>query len=55
MVALHALRKIKKHKEGWKRGDKIGQFIHVMVFIYNATTEGNEEERNVGKKEEEEE
>ena len=41
MVALHALRKIRKHKDGWKRGDKIGKFIPVMVIIYNnATIEG---------------
>ena len=41
MVALHALRKIRKHKDGWKRGDKIGKFIPVMVNIYNnATIEG---------------
>ena len=54
MVALHALRKIRKHKDGWKRGDKIGKFIPVMVFIYNnATIEGNGEERNEGEEEEE--
>ena len=55
MVALHALRKIRKHKDGWKRGDKIGKFIPVMVFIYNATIEGNGEEKNEGEEEEEEE
>ena len=55
VVALHALRKIRKHKDGWKRGDKIGKFIPVMVFIYNATIEGNREERNEGEEEEEEE
>ena len=44
VVALHALCKIRKHKDGWKRGDKIGKFIPVMVFIYNATIEGNGEE-----------
>ena len=55
MVALHALRKIRKHKDGWKRGDKIGQFIPVMVFIYNnATIEENGEERNEGEEEAEE-
>ena len=54
VVALHALRKIRKHKDGWKRGDKIGKFIPVMVFIYNATIEGNGEERNEGEEEEEE-
>ena len=56
MVALHALCKIRKHKDGWKRGEKIGKFIPVMVFIYNnATIEGNGEERNEGEEEEEEE
>ena len=54
VVALHALRKIRKHKDRWKRGDKIGKFIPVMVFIYNATIEGNGEERNEGEEEEEE-
>ena len=53
MVALHALCKIRKHKDGWKRGDKIGKFIPVMVFIYNnATIEGNGEERNEEEEEE---
>ena len=55
VVALHALRKIRKHKDGWKRGDKIGKFIPVMVFIYNnVTIEGNGEERNEEEEEEEE-
>ena len=50
-----ALRKIRKHKDEWKRGDKIGKLIPVMVFIYNATIEGNGEERIEEEEEEEKE
>ena len=56
MVALHAHCKIRKHKDGWKRRDKIGKFIPVMVFTYNnATIEGNGEEKNEEEEEEDKE